>query len=148
MNRNALVYGSGKIGRGFIGKIFAESGYDVCFLDKVQELIDALNAKGRYTVRIVTNDEYTDSEVPVARALNSLTAEAVNAIASCDLMATAVGVNELPNIAPIIAKAAVRRMEAGRGPLDVILCENQLGADERTRTWASLKRPSAGWCRR
>ena len=135
MNRNALVYGSGKIGRGFIGKIFAESGYDVCFLDKVQELIDALNAKGRYTVRIVTNDEYTDSEVPVARALNSLTDEAVDAIASCDLMATAVGVNELPNIAPIIAKAAVQRMEAGRGPLDVILCENQLGADELMRGW-------------
>lgn len=133
--KQAVVYGSGKIGRGFIGKIFADSGYEVCFLDKVQELIDALNAKGEYTVRIVTNDDYADSTVPVARALNSLTDEAVEAIAGCDLMATAVGVNELPNIAPIIARAAALRMARGGGPLDVILCENQLGADVLMRGW-------------
>lgn len=133
--KRAVVYGSGKIGRGFIGKIFADSGYRVCFLDKVQALVDALNAAGRYTVRVVTNDGHSDSTVPVDRALNSLTDQAVEAIASCDLMATAVGVNELPNIAPIVAKAAIARMERGGGPLDVILCENQLGADELMRGW-------------
>ena len=38
--KNAVVYGSGKIGRGFIGKIFAESGYKVCFLDRIQALLE------------------------------------------------------------------------------------------------------------
>lgn len=133
--KKAVVYGSGKIGRGFIGKIFADSGYRVCFLDRIQELIDALNAAEEYTVRIVSNDDFSDSVVPVARALNSLTDEAVEAIAGCDLMATAVGANELKNIAPIIAKAAARRMARGGGPLDVILCENQLGADTLMRGW-------------
>lgn len=42
--KKAVVYGSGKIGRGFIGKIFAESGYQVCFLDRIQALVDGLNA--------------------------------------------------------------------------------------------------------
>ena len=104
--KRAVVYGSGKIGRGFIGKKFADSGFEVCFLDKVQALIDALNDRRAYTVRVVFGDDAWDSTVPVARALNSLTDEAVEAIAGCDLMATAVGVNELPNIAPIVCLLA------------------------------------------
>ena len=133
--KNAVVYGSGKIGRGFIGKVFAESGYRVCFLDRIQLLIDRLNAAGAYTVRIVSNDGATESRVPVDRACHSLTPEALEALASCDLMATAVGVNELKNIAPVLARAVALRMDRGGGPLDVILCENQLGADELMRGW-------------
>ena len=133
--KSAVVYGSGKIGRGFIGKIFAESGYRVYFLDRVQPLVDALNAAGSYTVRIVSNDSHTDSRVPVERALHSLSDEALEALASCDIMATSVGANELKHIAPIVARAAIARMERGGGPLDVILCENQLGGDALMRGW-------------
>lgn len=133
--KNAVVYGSGKIGRGFIGKIFAESGYRVCFLDRLQPLVDGLSAAGGYTVRIVSNDGAIESRVPVARALNSQSGEALEALAGCDLMATAVGVNELKNIAPNLAKAVSLRMDRNGGPLDVILCENQLGADELMRGW-------------
>lgn len=133
--KSAVVYGSGKIGRGFIGKIFAESGYRVCFLDKVQPLVDALNAAGEYTVRIVSNERQVESKVPVDRAYHSLTTEALEALASCDIMATSVGANELRNIAPVIARAAMLRRERGGGPLDVILCENQLGGDVLMRGW-------------
>lgn len=133
--KNAVVYGSGKIGRGFIGKIFAESGYAVCFLDRIQALVDGLNAAGSYRVRIVSNADTIESRVPVARALISTTDEALEALAGCDLMATAVGVNELKNIAPVLAQAVARRMARGGGPLDVILCENQLGADALMRGW-------------
>ena len=133
--KNAVVYGSGKIGRGFIGKIFAESGYRVCFLDRIQALVDALNAAGSYRVQIVSNDNCVESVVPVGRALISTTGEALEALACCNLMATAVGVNELKNIAPILAKAAAARMARNGGPLDIILCENQLGADVLMRGW-------------
>ena len=133
--KKAVVYGSGKIGRGFIGKIFAESGYQVCFLDRIQALVDGLNAAGAYTVRIVSNDDWTDSRVPVDRALISTTGEALEAIAGCDLMATSVGANELEHIAPVLAKAVALRMARNGGPLDVILCENQLGADTLMRGW-------------
>ena len=133
--KKAVVYGSGKIGRGFIGKIFAESGYRVCFLDRIQALVDGLNAAGAYTVRIVSNDDWTDSRVPVDRALISTTDEALEAIAGCDLMATSVGANELEHIAPVLTKAVALRMARNGGPLDVILCENQLGADTLMRGW-------------
>lgn len=133
--KKAVMYGAGKIGRGFIGKVFADSGYEVCFLDILPDLVAAINAAGEYTVRFVTSESAEDHPVRGVRALYSLSGDAEEAIADCDILATAVGVNQLPNIAPIIARAAVRRMERGGGPLDIILCENQIGAGELMRGW-------------
>lgn len=133
--KKAIMYGAGNIGRGFIGKVFADSGYEVCFLDIMQEIIDEMNARGQYTVRIVSNEETIDTTVKPVRAVNSTTAQAIDEIVSCDIMATAVGVNVLPRIAPTIAQGVVARMESTGKPLDIILCENQLEADVLMRGW-------------
>ena len=133
--KTAIMYGGGNIGRGFIGKVFADSGYEVCFLDIKQDIIDEMNARGRYTVRIVSNEGEQDTTVQPVRAVNSLTDSAIDEIVNCEIMATAVGVNVLPRIAPVIAKGVVARMERTGRPLDIILCENQLGADELMRGW-------------
>ncbi|MCQ2437611.1 MAG: mannitol-1-phosphate 5-dehydrogenase [Clostridia bacterium] len=133
--KKAIMYGGGNIGRGFIGKVFADSGYEVCFLDVVKEMIDEFNNRGQYTVRIVSNAGEQDTIVKPVRAVNSLTPEAIDEIVTCDIMATAVGVNILPRIAPTIAKAVVARMEKTGKPLDIILCENQLEADVLMRGW-------------
>ena len=133
--KTAVMYGGGNIGRGFIGKVFADSGYEVCFLDIMQDIIDEMNARGQYTVRIVSNEGETDTTVKPVRAVNSLTDAAIDEIVNCEIMATAVGVNVLPRIAPVIAKGMVARMERTGKPLDIILCENQLGADELMRGW-------------
>ncbi len=133
--RTAVMYGGGNIGRGFIGKVFADSGYEVCFLDIMQDVIDEMNARGQYTVRIVSNAGTEDTTVRPVRAVNSLTEQAIDEIVNCEIMATAVGVNVLPRIAPVIARGMVARMERTGKPLDIILCENQLGADELMRGW-------------
>ena len=133
--KTAIMYGGGNIGRGFIGKVFADSGYEVCFLDIMQDIIDEMNARGEYTVRIVSNEGQQDTVVRPVRAVNSLTEQAIDEIVNCRIMATAVGVNVLPRIAPVIARGMVARMERTGRPLDVILCENQLGADELMRGW-------------
>lgn len=133
--KTAVMYGGGNIGRGFIGKVFADSGYEVCFLDIMQDIIDEMNARGQYTVRIVSNEGAQDTIVKPVRAVNSLTDAAIDEIVNCGIMATAVGVNVLPRIAPVIAKGMVARMERTGRPLDIILCENQLGADELMRGW-------------
>ena len=129
------MYGGGNIGRGFIGKVFADSGYEVVFLDIMQGLIDEMNRRGEYTVRIVSNAETVDTAVKPVRAVNSTTDQAIEEIATCDIMATAVGVNILPRIAPVIARGVVARMEGSGRPLDIILCENQLEADILMRGW-------------
>ena len=133
--KTAIMYGGGNIGRGFIGKVFADSGYEVCFLDIMQDVIDEMNARGQYTVRIVSNEGEQDTTVKPVRAVNSLTDQAIDEIVNCEIMATAVGVNVLPKIAPVIAKGMIARMERTGRPLDIILCENQLGADELMRGW-------------
>lgn len=137
--KTAIMYGAGNIGRGFIGKVFADSGYEVCFLDIMQEIIDEMNARGAYHVRIVSNAGEEDTVVKPVRAVNSLTEQAIDEIVNCDIMATAVGVNVLPKIAPVIAKGVAARMARNGKPLDIILCENQLGADEMMRGWINEK---------
>lgn len=132
--KKAVMYGAGNIGRGFIGKVFSDSGYEVCFLDIVPEIIREINERGEYPVRIVSNEGNRDEIVKNVCAVHAGSEQAVREIADCDIMATAVGVNVLPRIAPVIANGIAERMKAGR-TLDIILCENQLDADKLMRGW-------------
>ena len=133
--KKAIMYGGGNIGRGFIGKVFADSGYEVVFLDIMESLINEMNRRGQYNVRIVSNEGEVDTVVKPVRAVNASTEAAIDEIVTCDIMATAVGVNILPRIAPVVAKGVVARMEKSGKPLDIILCENQLEADILMRGW-------------
>ena len=45
--KEAIVFGAGNIGRGFIGQLFSESGYAVTLVDVDQPLLDALEPAGR-----------------------------------------------------------------------------------------------------
>lgn len=40
--KKAVMYGAGNIGRGFIGQLFSESGYEVVFIDVNTEIVDKL----------------------------------------------------------------------------------------------------------
>ena len=133
--KKAIMYGAGNIGRGFLRKVFSDSGSEVCFLDIMQDVIDEMNRRGEYTVRIVSNEGETDTTVRPVRAVNSTTEQAVQEIADCDIMATAVGVNILPRVAPAIARGVIARMEQSGRPLNIILCENQLEVDVLMRGW-------------
>ena len=48
-----IVIGGGASGRGHVGQLAFESGYDLTFLDKDRALVEALRRAGRYTVRLV-----------------------------------------------------------------------------------------------
>lgn len=50
--QKAIHFGAGKIGRGFIGAVLREAGFNVVFADVNQEVIDLINKEGRYTVQI------------------------------------------------------------------------------------------------
>ena len=145
--KKAIMYGAGKIGRGFVGRKLVNSGFDVCFLDNVQSLVDMLNREGEYTVRVSTETESEDVTVRPLRALNSETDEGLKAIVDCDLLCTAVGANSLPDIAKVIARAGVERMRLGRPALDIIICENQLSADVilRDNVYQCLNEAQRAW---
>jgi mannitol-1-phosphate 5-dehydrogenase len=119
------MYGAGSIGRGFLGQLFGMSGYETCFVDVDEKLVKHLNDKGCYRITVAAKDGYESQVIDNVRAVNGLDSNAVAAeIASCGIMATAVGVNILPIIAKVIAKGIDLRSELNKGPLDIIVCEN------------------------
>ncbi len=128
--REAIIFGAGAVGRGFIGQLFSESGYSVTFVDVDQELIAALNRRGAYTIRLVTNEGSEEAMVGPVRALHAANREAVaEALVAAEIGATAVGAAALPHIAPRLAEGIARRAQAGkRTPFNLIVCENLKGA--------------------
>ena len=126
-----IMYGAGNIGRGFIGQLFSDAGYKVGFIDINKEVITKLNEDGRYPVNIVTSEANTEKFVENVYGIDGSDIELVaEEISSCSLMATAIGVNVLKFIAKPIALGIKKRKEKGGAPLNIIICENLIGADE------------------
>ena len=123
----ALHFGGGNIGRGFIGKILADAGYEVAFADINTAVIDRLNRDHTYRVHVVGDgvDEY--QTVNHVRGVNSGDAAVMAAeIAAADLVTTAVGPTVLEIIAPQLAQTLAARYRAGGAPLNIIACENMV----------------------
>lgn len=127
----AVMYGAGNIGRGFIGQLLSESGYQVAFVDVAEPVIEQLNARHQYPVRILYQDTYEERTVQNVCCVDGRDQNAVaEAIAEADVMATAVGVNVLKFIFGNIAAGLKKRWEdPSKKPLNIIICENLIGAD-------------------
>ena len=121
----AVMYGGGNIGRGFIGALLSNSGYEVEFVDVVDDVIHTLNQEHTYPVRIIKGDTYEDIDVKNVSAVDGKVPEKVaEAIAKADIMATAVGVNVLKFIIPNIVAGLRLRKERNLPPFNIIICEN------------------------
>src|SRR5690606_2987136 len=129
----AVHFGAGNIGRGFVGLILHDAGYEVVFVDVNADLIDALRATPSYLVLEVGAGASTRT-VDNYRALNSATNEAdvVAEIATADIVTTAVGPNILRFLAPLIAQAIAAR-SSSLPPLAVMACENAINATDLLR---------------
>jgi mannitol-1-phosphate 5-dehydrogenase len=126
----AVHFGAGNIGRGFVGLLLHNAGYEVVFADVNGEVIDALAASDSYLVTEV-GDGATEWTVDNYRALNSATHEAdvIAEIATADVVTTAVGPNILRFVAPLIA-AAIAQRSGDLPPLAVMACENAINATD------------------
>ena len=120
-----VQFGAGNIGRSFVAQLFSRAGYDVEFVDVMDELVAQLNAQGRYRVMIVdTKDE--EIWVERVRAVHGKQTQAViETVAEADIAATSVGQNALPYLYQNIARGLqLRYQRYGLRPLDIILAEN------------------------
>ncbi|MEV8251972.1 mannitol-1-phosphate 5-dehydrogenase [Microbacterium sp. NPDC076768] len=129
----AVHFGAGNIGRGFVGLLLNEGGYEVVFSDVADALVDAINAADSYTVH-EAGPGGTDHVVTGFRAVNSRTdpAELAEEVASADVVTTAVGPTVLRFVAPsIVAGLALRAPDAA--PLQIMACENAIGATDLLR---------------
>jgi len=136
----AIHFGAGNIGRGFVGLLLHDAGYEVVFADVNAPLIEALQAAPSYTVH-EAGEEPRRRVVDNFRAINSATSEAelIEEIATADAVTTAVGPTVLRFVAPVIAAGLARR-DAGRAPLAVMACENAINATDllAEQVWAAV----------
>lgn len=129
----AVHFGAGNIGRGFIGLILSQAGYEVIFSDVNDSLVKLLQERKSYQVRLANATQDT-FQVNNVTAINGKQAEAVaEAVAQADLVTTAVGVNILKHISEGIAQGLVLRAERGEAPLHIIACENAIGGSSQLK---------------
>ncbi|MCA1010172.1 mannitol-1-phosphate 5-dehydrogenase [Halobacillus halophilus] len=122
----AVHFGAGNIGRGFIGALLSQAGYETIFVDVNGELIDELNQKRTYQVDLAGTDR--SIEVTNVSGLNSINDEqaVMKAIEEAEVITTAVGPNILPAIAPVLAQGLLQKKDKA----NVIACENMVGGSD------------------
>jgi mannitol-1-phosphate 5-dehydrogenase len=129
----AVHFGAGNIGRGFVGLLLHEGGYELVFSDVAAPLVDAINGVSEYTVHEV-GEGGRDTVVTGFRAINSATHpdEVIDEIAGANVVTTAVGPTILKFVAPhIVAGLALR--DPASPPLQIMACENAINATDLLR---------------
>ncbi len=142
--KKAVVFGAGNIGRGFLGQLFFESGYETVFVEAMPLVVELLNKKTVYPLWVVSDEEKETFEIRNVRAVSAGDEDAVaKELTEADLAATAVGVGNIPKIAPLLAKGVAQRAAfSSSRPLDVIICENLLSAGKTLKTKIRQSLPS------
>ncbi len=127
----AVQFGAGNIGRGFIGQLLYESGFEICFVDAIPGVVDALNLRGGYPIDIVGDNPERVNVTGVSAIMAHDVDAIATAIAGADVCGTSVGVMILPRIAPALAAGIERRFQNRiQLPLNILVLENQMDADD------------------
>ncbi|CDJ98859.1 mannitol-1-phosphate dehydrogenase,NAD(P)-binding [Microbacterium sp. C448] len=129
----AVHFGAGNIGRGFVGLLLHEAGYELVFSDVSAALVDAINAEKSYTVHEVGAGG-VDKVVTGFRAINSAEnpQEVIDEIAGANIVTTAVGPTVLKFLAPLILSGVALR-DPSSPPLQIMACENAINATDVLR---------------
>jgi mannitol-1-phosphate 5-dehydrogenase len=131
-----VVWGAGRIGRGFVADLFDAAGYRIVLVDQSVELIEALNAAGRYTVvRAENAQRRQDQVISGYRALSTeQTREIGDEIVQASLLAVAVFPKDFPAVVQGLSHGLERRCaERPEAPLDILMATNLPSAAHRFR---------------
>ncbi|NYE21072.1 mannitol-1-phosphate 5-dehydrogenase [Microbacterium immunditiarum] len=129
----AVHFGAGNIGRGFVGLLLHEGGYELVFSDVAAPLVDAINAVDSYTVHEM-GDGGRDIVVTGFRAINSAEHpdDVIEEVAGANVVTTAVGPTVLKFVAPLILSGLALR-DPSSPPLQIMACENAINATDLLR---------------
>lgn len=120
---SCVIFGAGKIARGFIAHLLSLSDIDFVFVEKADALADLINEREQYTINVLGAPE-KNYVVKNAKALKfSQEKEITEAIAEADVVFDAVGGKNLQEIVPFYIKGIEKKAEKG-GYLNFVTCEN------------------------
>ncbi len=114
----ATVFGAGNIGRGLVGAVLADSGYDLTYVDADSALVALLSDASYF--ELVTQENRR--RIPIEAAIDASDLDAVIAsVARSELVATAVGEPILRVVAPAIGAGLESSLA---NTVNVLACEN------------------------
>jgi len=123
-----VVFGAGATGRGHVGLLAWQAGFEIVFVDKDPGLVETLQRAGRYTVHLFGGRQPRTVDVTGWRVYHyERRDEIAREILDADLVLTAVFDPNLPDVAQTLARAVQHARAAGRRrPLNCLACENMM----------------------
>ena len=131
--RTLIIWGAGRIGRGFVAGLFREPGWRIVFVDIDRALVEQLNRRGAYTVLRATKAGIARERVEGGfSALHTGDTEALTRLFREEGLMLDIAVHEpkLPEVADMLAPLFAARAQAGAGPMDVMMNVNMAAPDE------------------
>ena len=121
-----VLFGAGKIARGFIGHLLWKADYAFQFVEYNPALVKLLKERKRYTVRILGEEVRIDTVTNFGVWGYEDMQDIEEAIATeVDTMFVSVGGKNLQSVGAILKSALRKRMEhENREPMNIMLCEN------------------------
>ncbi len=146
----ALQFGAGNIGRGLMGQLFWESGFQTVQVDSNAGLVHLINSRGRYTLTLLDAYARRAEDVVIDRVEAASTDEKdriADLFARAAVAGTAVGLRNLPAVALLVAGGVAERKRSGGGRLDIFVCENAIDAAQvlKRETFRSLDPGLRAW---
>ena len=127
VTRTAVVFGAGKMACGLIGHVLSRSGFAIQFVARRRDVVDSVNRVQGYRLTLAGQPRPLAIRGCRALALDDHSA-VLRAVASADLVFTAVGIDNLAAVPPAIGAGLFLRSRTHRDePLNVIACENLPG---------------------
>lgn len=135
MKNDVLIWGAGKIGRGFVAEAFYKGSFQLIFVDNDQKLIEKLRSQSSYS--LINAKPGKD---PVISEISDYTAHHISEIVQINKL-----VAEVSYIVVAVFPAAFDQLTTSLGkgievralneePLDILLCTNARGANEQFGT--------------
>lgn len=127
-NRHAVIWGAGKIGRGFLAEIFQDAGCTLTFIEYDKVLVQKLKDAGSYTIhKAIGLDIHSETIISGYNVYNSCSTLSIsNALIHNPVIAAiAVHPSAVPEVIRSMAPAIMHRARHSPfEPLDIILCIN------------------------
>ena len=121
---NCVIFGAGKIARGFVGHLLYLSGIPFTLVEKNDALAQLINQRGQYTVNVLGHPEKNTLVTGVKALSFSQEEEITAALAAADCVFDAVGGKNLGELVPFLTAGIQRRAAVNPRPLNIVTCEN------------------------
>ena len=135
--KKSILFGAGKIARGFLGQLLYLSDFEITFVDVYEPIESVLNEKKTYHVHVL-GDESLDSDVTHIKAYLFDEKESIyHTFYESDIAFVSVGGNHLTDVAKSLADI-FNRFGIQKKIKNIIVCENWRDAANTFKT-AMLK---------